>query len=131
MNTYGPINARTAFLPPEFDIAEGEENLQELISQRERITASAVNLREISSYELAELVNGQQWFSTTTYPQPRISRYAYRSTFDLVALNGGVSIPAGATTLTLTANTRPPLIPFVNSLIPLDGWGGAVSVVNN
>jgi hypothetical protein len=129
--TFAPANTQTAFLPVEFQVEKEEKLFKELIAKRERLTATILNVKEIAQYELRELLNGQQWFNPGTsqaYSQTstRMPRYGFRTTFDLVALNGGV-IPAGATTLTLTAATIPPLIPFANSLIPTDGYGAATN----
>ena len=132
MNTFGPANSLTAFLNPEFQVEGDEEYIRQIIAERERLTATILNVKEIAQYELRELMDGQQWFnpgtsqssSTTSTRQPR---YGFRTTFDLVAFNGGVAIPVGATTFTLTATTIPPLIPFANSLIPTDGYGAATN----
>ena len=133
--TYGPSNSIQAYLPPEFQVTGDEEFYRQTIAVRERLTSSIINVKENAQYELTELITCQQWFnpnttqfsSTTSTRQPRSG---FRTTFDLVALNGGVAIPAGTTTLTLTATTIPPLIPFANSLIPTDGYGAATIATN-
>ena len=130
-----PANSQTAFLPAEFQVEGDEQFFRQLIAQRERMTSSIVNIKEIAQYELRELLDGQQWFNPGTtqassQTATRQSRYGYRTTFDLVAFNGGAPIPAGATTFTLTATTIPPLIPFANSLIPTDGYGAATNATD-
>lgn len=135
MNTFGPANTLTAFLNPEFQVEGDEEYLRQIIAQRERLTATILNVKEIAQYELRELLDGQQWFNPGTSQDSsnsstRQPRYNFRTTFDLVALNGGVAIPAGLTTLTLTATTIPTLIPFANSLIPTDAYGAATIATN-
>lgn len=96
-NTFGPANAQSAYLPIEFDFPADADLLKELITKRERLTASILNVKEIGQYELVELINAQQWFSVTGMKEPNKQRYAFRKTFDIVALNAGVAIPAGPT----------------------------------
>ena len=106
------------FLMEEFFLPVDERNRAMAIEQRERHTASVLNIREIAIYETLEIQNGQQWFS---------GNIGFRTTFDLVALNGGVSIPPGVTTLTLTTTSEPPLITFQNSLVPTPSFVSATS----
>ena len=121
--TIGPANAQTAFLPIEFQI-EGEESFfRTLISERERLTASIVNVKEIAQYEKRELLSGQQWF-TSNVGGALVAKYGYRTTCDLVALNGG-NIGAGVTVLTLTSSTVPPAIS--NYVSPLPSGGAAIA----
>lgn len=121
--TFGPANAMAAYLPDEFQIEGDESFVRELIAERQRRTASALNIREIATYERVELLNGSQWFSTNVAPAPRVTRYGFRTTVDLVALNGA-AIGAGATALTLTTSTIPPAIAAVT---PLPSWGSATT----
>jgi len=98
MNTFGPVNSRSAFLPIEFDLPldSEEEKWRELIAKRERLTSQIVNTKANGNYELEEILSGQQWYSTQVAPNPRKLRYGYRKVFDLVALNSGVSLAAGS-----------------------------------
>lgn len=100
INTFGPINSQTAFLPVEFQIPKEEKDVGELISKRERLTASVINVREIGIYDQQETITAQQWFSTQTQTggNVRKERYTYRRVFDLVALNAGANIGAGTST---------------------------------
>lgn len=109
MSTFGPTNSSGPYLPTEQDFPEDNKLFREILSQRERLTASSVNLREIAQYEKTEIQTGQQWFTTITNGA-QITSYVYRLTFDLVALNGGVPIPIGTTTLALSAISSPSLI---------------------
>lgn len=125
--TFAPINAISSYLPIEFDMPPDEEILREILTQRERLTASIVNLKENANYELQELLSAQQWFTPTAVPttsQPVIKRYGYRTTIDLVALNGG-PIGAGATALTLSTSTIPQAI--MGYKFPLPSHGSATA----
>lgn len=104
-NTSNPVIISGPYLPPEQDFPEENKLFREILSQRERLTASSVNLREIAQYEKAELETGQQWF-TKIANGAQVSSYVFRLTFDLVALNGA-PIPPGTTTLSLTPSTMP------------------------
>lgn len=123
--TFGPINTITTYLPPEFQVEGEEQFFRQLIAERERLTSSILNIAESGSYELKEQLSKQQWFSTNVAGQPLITRYGYRTTIDLVALNGG-PIGPGATILTLTTSTIPPAINGYT--IPLPSHGSATAV---
>lgn len=95
--TFAPPSTQGGFLPIEFDIPRDNEGMREFVSKRERLTASLLNIKEIGFYQLFEILNGQQWFDPVvpTLSAPLKMRYSFRKTFDLVALNAGVPIPAG------------------------------------
>jgi hypothetical protein len=110
MTSPNPLNSVAAYLPVDFQLPEDDAKQREMINERERKTASIVNTKEIALYQVAalipgagtvengELLNGQQWFFQQPTNMPRIATYIYRSAFDIVALNGGVALPAGAAT---------------------------------
>lgn len=82
--TYGPVNAQGSYLPIEFDLSGEEHEMRYLISERERTTASVVNIKENGQYETVELLSAQQWFSTTTgINKPR---YTFRKVVNFGAL---------------------------------------------
>lgn len=121
--TFGPANTQSSYLPIEFDIPNDEKLSRELIAKRERLTASVLNVKETAQYEKRELLSGQQWFNTATSQASRQPRYGFRTTVDLIALNGG-NIPNGVTTnLNLTASTIPPAIS--GAVTPLPSGGSA------
>jgi len=99
-------------------------NMLSIIYKR---TVASMNLKEGSLYPLQETASFIQYFRysdpATFTPDPNNFRSGYRTTFDLVALNGGVAIPVGNTVLALTATTTPPLINGI--LIPTRGYGAA------
>lgn len=128
---FGPQHADGPFLPTEFEIPKDPVISRELISRRERITASTVNIREIAIYDKVENITGQQFFNPVNSPtgQFQIKRYTFRLTFDLVALNGG-NIPIGTTSIALQSNpsvATPTLIQYVNGLVPVHGFGAATA----
>lgn len=107
MTSPNPLNSLGPFLEEDFILPVDAEDGLESISERERRTASIVNVREIGIYQVAglipgtatvenpEIVNGQQWYRPIVPPETlRRAQYDYRSAFDLVALNAGVAIPA-------------------------------------
>lgn len=126
--TFAPFNSQSAYLPPEFDIPNDEKLSRELISQRERLTATIINVKENAQYEKRELLSGQQYFSTLSGGAIKTS-YGYRLTFDLVAFNGG-PIPVGNTTLTLTTTTQPAAISIANAIQGIHGFGAASTIAN-
>jgi len=102
---YGPINSQSSFLSEDFYLPKDKDLSNDLISKRESLTASILNIKEIGQYELTELITAQTWFRTATnssmYGQSQEVRYGYRRVFDLVALNES-SIPNGTTTLNIS-----------------------------
>ena len=90
---YGPANTQSSYLPPEFQINDGADEPNELIAQRERLTATILNVKTNGQFEKQELLTAEQWFATSSTPA-KITRYGYRKAFDLVELNGGTEIPA-------------------------------------
>jgi len=107
-------------LPISLDVNPEEKEFQSILLLYLRRIANAVNTKESGLFLLQENANFEQWFQTGN---PQQNRNAYRSTFDLVALNGG-NIPVGATNLVLTTSTQPPIIQ--GYLYPVQGFGGAV-----
>src|SRR5438045_956932 len=94
MSSFQPANSQSTYLPVEFSLPDDPKQAQDFIIKRERQTADILNVKENGSYELIELLSGQQWFSTATGQEPKKTRYAYRYVMDLVAKNSG-PIPAG------------------------------------
>ncbi len=124
--TFAPANSISSFLPIEFQVEGDEQFFRQLISERERLTASIVNVKENSNYEMTELLSGQQWFTSNIGGQLN-PNFGFRLSFDLVALNGG-SIPNGTTVIALPTSTAtgvPIVISYANGLIPLHGFGAA------
>lgn len=91
--TFQPSNALSSYLPVEYILPDNWMMAKDFISKRERLTADIVNIKENGTYELNEVLSGQQWFAIQQ--NPRRTRYTFRKVFDLVALNGGTPIPAG------------------------------------
>jgi hypothetical protein len=120
--TFAPTNSQAAYLPPEQDFPEDNGVFREILSNRFRLTATILNVKENAQYELSETLNAQQWFSTTPPNVTKITRYAYRITFDLVAMNGG-PIGAGATSLELNQEQSP--LVLTNITFPVHMFGAA------
>ena len=113
-----PLN--TNQLPISLDVDPNDKDFQNILLLYLRRVANAVNTKESGLYLLQENANFEQWYQIGN---PGQNRSAYRITIDLVALNGG-NIPIGATSLTLSSSTQPPLIK--GYLYPVQGFGGAV-----
>lgn len=92
--TFAPSNSQSSYLPPEFQIPEDSEDAREFIAQRERLTATILNVKVNGNFELRELLSGEQWFNNNRSGANKLGRYGYRKVFDLVALNSGSAIPA-------------------------------------
>jgi hypothetical protein len=129
--TFGPANSQSAYLPPEQDFPEDEDLFREILAERERLTATILNVKENAQYEKVELLSGQQWFSQTV-DMAIVTSYIFRLTFDLVALNGGVPIPPGITTrdLVLLVNPQPSPINIPTAIQPVHGFGAANNGIN-
>lgn len=110
---FAPVNARVAFLPTEFEVPPGNQEMRDAIGDRENLTANMLNIREISQYELVEVLTAQTWFSTkdqANVTQSQKTRYGYRRTFNLIEMNSGPII-VGTTTLRVTPSVQGIAIP--------------------
>jgi len=96
---YGPVSTRGNYLQPEFDLPEDLDLMRELITSRERITATLMNNREIAIYVQTENLTGQQWFNETAQLTGQSTQYKvpYRKAFDVISANGGNFISPGTT----------------------------------
>lgn len=88
--------------------------------------ADSVNYKESALYTLQEVANFQRFFPNQSgFTDNTFNlRNGYRTTFDMVKLNGA-NIAVGVTNLVLTSSTEPPAINGV--LYPTRGVGGAVA----
>jgi hypothetical protein len=113
-----PLN--TNQLPISLDVNPEENDFQSILLLYLRRVANAVNTKESGLFLLQETANFEQWYQIAN---PGQNRNGYRTTADLVSLNGG-NIPTGTTNIVLSSTTQPPNI---NSyLYPVQGFGGAV-----
>ena len=125
---FGPINTRQPYLPPEFQLSEDDTQARDEISQRERLTATILNVKTNGQFEIRELLTGEQWFSNQTDFKAqgsganRSERYGYRQVFDLVALNNGDAIPATGAFIPFAHN-----LPVSNMTAILRIFGGAIA----
>ena len=139
-NSFGPINTQTAFLPTEFDIDPSKsDKWSELLSKRERQTASIVNVKEIGIYDLQEGLAGQFFFALdVSSTNPKQLRYVFRTVVNFGALPDTTTAMAehgiqvtnstiftriyGCSTLEGTIDTIKFIpIPYVNVGTPGDG----------
>jgi hypothetical protein len=126
MTSPNPINTQSSFLPPELDFPENNEEFREVLSNRQRLLASIVNVKENANYERRELITAQQWFSQVSQGYIK-TQYGFRLTFDLISLFGG-AIPIGTTSIPLPTNpavNTPTVITYTSAIQPTHGFGGA------
>lgn len=97
MSSIAPANSQSSYLPPEIDFPKDESLFREILTQRERLTASILNVKENAQYEQVELLSGQQYFGGPTASIFSKKRYVYRKVINFGALpNAGTkSIPHG------------------------------------
>lgn len=129
MTAPNPVNAQSAFLPPEQDYPDDNKLLREILTNRGRLVSNIINVKETAQYEEREIITGQQWFSSIVSGAIK-TNYGYRLTFDLVALNGSSIANGGTTTIALPTDPTigtPTAIAYANGLIPLDGYGAATN----
>lgn len=115
---------QTNQLPISIQFPRDPEEFLNVITDIYKRIANVVNSKEGALHLLEERANFQQYFRysvpATFTPDPNNTRNGYRTDFDLVALNAG-SIPPGATNLTLTTTSTPPLINGIR--IPTSAYG--------
>jgi hypothetical protein len=118
-------------VPVSLDVNPDEENYAETLMLYLRRMANSVNTKDQAIYVLQETGSFQQWFNDATPVKVSENRNGYRLTVDMVALNllinAVTTIPAGTTTLQLTATapiTQPP--PIRGYMFPTRGFGGAL-----
>lgn len=128
MSSPNPINTQSNFLPPEIDFPQDNNEFREILSNRQRLLANVVNVKENANYERRELITAQQWFSQVVSGYIK-TQYGFRVTYDLVSLNGG-PIPNGLTTVinipTDPAVNTPTVISYTTGLQPTHGFGAGV-----
>ena len=95
--SFQPASGVSPFLPSTVYLPEDDE--QRIITNNLILNqiVKAVNLREISTYELFELVTGQSWFSATV----NVKRAVYRTVYEVgaIAAAGTLNIAHGITNL--------------------------------
>jgi len=107
-------------LPISLDVNPEDEEFQNILLLYLRRVANAVNTKESGLFLLQENANFEQWYQNGN---PQQNRNAYRTTADLVSLNGG-NIPTGSTSLVLSTSTQP--MKINGYLYPVQGFGGAI-----
>lgn len=98
--SYGPPNTISPYLPDEFQLPTDEKQYREFIAERERRTASSLNVREIGQFELQELLSGQTWFTVNS--NPKQSRSVFRKVIDFGPLGSPSKSVAHGITITST-----------------------------
>jgi hypothetical protein len=102
-------------LPISVDFPREQEKFLEALTLLYKRIANCVNTKEGGLFSIQELFNSQQYFTPGI---PNIFRNVYRTTFDMIALNGGPIAP-GATV------SQPHNI--VGITAPTHIYGGAVN----
>lgn len=83
MTTQSPQRSEFPWLPIEFQLPNGENEIRDVIAERERSTADIVNLKENALYEIEEILTAQQWFKAADNQE---KRYTYRKVINFGAL---------------------------------------------
>lgn len=86
--TFGPTNSIGPYLQQNVTFSEDEEQRLLQHTSVNANVARAVNLREISIYQLSEISNGQQFF---TAGNPQSNRYAFRKVFNIGPIATGAT----------------------------------------
>jgi hypothetical protein len=107
-------------LPISLDVDPEEKNFQSILLLYLRRVANAVNTKENGLFLLQETASFEQWYQIAN---PQQNRNGYRTTVDLVNLNGA-NIPTGITNIVLSSSTQPTNIN--GYLYPVQGFGGAI-----
>jgi hypothetical protein len=107
-------------LPISLDVNPKEKDFENILLLYLRRVANAVNTKASGLFLLQETANFKQYYQIGN---PQQNRNAYRTTTDLVFLNGG-NIPTGSTSIVLSSTTQPPNI--IGFLYPVQGYGGAI-----
>ncbi len=118
-------SARIGILPPDIYLPslEDPELFHEVINDRARETAITINQKENGIYPLVEVLNGQQWFTTT----PGTFRGGFRTVYQTGILTTGANTIAHGLTITnFTFTYISGIITDGTSHVPLpNGSGGA------
>lgn len=141
---FAPVNARSTYLPLEFDAPEDDIGKAEMNADRHRLTANIVNVKENGTYETNEVLTAQQWFSVESPGTAIKTRYTFRTVVNFGALPNattkskahGISVTPGTifTKILATATypgNRAVNVPYVNVTTPTDGielWVDATNV---
>jgi len=119
-------------LPISFEMPEPQDpSFKQILSLFFKRYADSINTKEGALYLLQELATFKQFYTTNN---PQLNRFVYRTTFDLVNLNGGpiapgvmAPVPHGITGLFETAliyasctNTQPIYFTLVYPYVYLD-----------
>ena len=120
MTNSSNASLNTNQLPVSLDVNPEDKEFGNILLLYLRRVANAVNTKESGLFLLQETGSFEQWYQNGN---PQQNRNGYRTTIDLVALNG-TSIPIGTTSLVLSSSTQPTSIN--GYLYPTNGFGGAV-----
>ncbi len=103
MSISGPVNNQSQFLPTTTVLPTDQNELLIRLTTNYTAQSQAINNRVVGIYETSEILNGQQWNNPG---QPTNRRQAFRNTYNLILLNNGNNIGAGAT-VTFPTNISP------------------------
>lgn len=92
--SFAPGFTESPYLNPDFYFPTDEDQFREVLYNREYDTANILNIKEIATYDLIEIVTGQQWFTAT---DPQTKRQTFRTVVNFGALpNAGTkAVPHG------------------------------------
>lgn len=110
MTIYAPGNTLTGYLAPNLDLPNPKEEpdlFYEVMNERERNTASVINIKENGIYQTIEQLTSQTWFAAAADPLTK-TRDTFRKVINFGALpNAGTkSVAHGISVTARTSFTK-------------------------
>lgn len=103
MSTSGPVNSIAPFLQTSIYFPEEFNEFRVVLLGIYRNIANAVNVREISVFDLTEFLTGEQWF---TAGNPQAKRQTYRKVFSIGAVAAGATVTTAHSITGITSFTK-------------------------
>jgi hypothetical protein len=102
------------FVPTTRNFNGSDDQIRIMLNAYLTIVANAVNIREISQYDLIELINGQQFFDPTDAQK---KRYSFRKVFEFD--DSDLNFPHGITDITICTYIGGGAVTVAGNFIPI------------
>lgn len=86
--TFSPNNSIGPYLPQQFTFSEDLSQLLIQLTNLYNKISTAVNLRDISIYDLTQVINGQQWFNPANEQK---KRFGFRQVYNIGGITAGTT----------------------------------------